>query len=59
MANHLTPVEIAEQRKMDPAEVVDKCREMGIPIFNGRIDKSLFALSLKAADMPRREPAKH
>jgi len=59
MANHLTPVEIADQRKMDPAEVVEKCREMGVPILNGRIDKRLFALSLQAQEAVEGKAAKH
>jgi len=42
MANHLTPTELAR-------EVIAKCVELGVPIFHGRIDKTLFLASLKAA----------
>jgi hypothetical protein len=47
LANHLTPEELAEENRMDRQEVIAKCLEMGIPIFHGRIDKTLFAASLR------------
>jgi len=34
---------------MKRQEVIGKCVEMGVPIFHGRIDKSLFETSLKQA----------
>jgi hypothetical protein len=34
---------------MKRQEVIGKCVEMGVPIFHGRIDKSLFEVSLKHA----------
>ncbi len=46
MANHLTPTELADEVNMKRREVISKCMEMGVPIFNGRIDKSLFVTSL-------------
>lgn len=48
MANHLTPAELADQLKMERQEVIGKCVEMGIPIFHGRIDRSLFETSLRS-----------
>jgi hypothetical protein len=33
---------------MDRREVISKCMEMGVPIFQGRIDKTLFLASLKS-----------
>lgn len=47
MANHLTPSELAEELHMKRQEVIGKCVQMGIPIFHGRIDKSLFQASLR------------
>jgi len=44
---HLTPTELADEMKMKRREVIFKCQEMGVPIFNGRIDKTLFASSLR------------
>lgn len=32
---------------MDRREVIDKCMQMGVPIFQGRIDKTLFLANLK------------
>jgi len=47
VANHLTPTELAEEVDMKRREVIAKCMEMGVPIFNGRIDKTLFVSSLR------------
>lgn len=47
MANHLTPEELADQLRMDRQEVIGRCVEMGIPIFHGRIDRTLFEISLR------------
>ena len=48
MANHLTPSELAEELHMKRQEVIGKCMQMGIPIFHGRIDKTLFETSLRS-----------
>ncbi len=48
MANHLTPSELAEELQMKRQEVIGKCVQMGVPIFHGRIDKSLFESSLRS-----------
>jgi hypothetical protein len=48
MANHLTPTELADQLKMQRQEVIGKCVEMGVPIFHGRIDRTLFEMSLRS-----------
>jgi hypothetical protein len=47
MAIHLTPTELAREAGLDRREVIDKCMEMGVPIFEGRIDKTLFLGSLR------------
>lgn len=47
MANHLTPTELADEVQMQRQEVIAKCVQMGIPIFHGRIDKTLFMTSLQ------------
>jgi len=47
MANHLTPRELANHLHMDQQEVIRGCVEMGIPIYHGRIDRTLFELSLR------------
>ncbi len=49
MANHLTPSELAEELHMKRQEVIGRCVELHVPIFHGRIDKSLFQSSLRQA----------
>ena len=49
MANHLTPDELADQLRMDQQEVIGRCVQMGIPIFHGRIDRTLFESSLRSS----------
>jgi hypothetical protein len=47
MANHLTPTELAREAGLGRREVLSKCLETGVPIFKGRIDKSLFMASIR------------
>jgi hypothetical protein len=47
MANHLTPTELAQESGLERRDVIAKCLELGVPIFNGRIDKTLFLCSLR------------
>ena len=47
MAIHLTPTELAREAGLERRDVIVKCCEWGIPIFNGRIDKTLFLSSLR------------
>jgi hypothetical protein len=48
MANHLTPSELADESGLERREVIEKCMELGVPIFHGRIDKTLFMANLNA-----------
>jgi hypothetical protein len=48
MANHLTPEELAEEMGMERDEVVRICLEEGVPIYHGKIDKTLFQATLEA-----------
>jgi uncharacterized protein (DUF58 family) len=57
MANHLTPTELAREAGMHRREVITKCMQLGVPIFDGRIDKTLFLASLRAAQR-KSQPAK-
>lgn len=50
MANHLTPTELADEMAMKRREVISKCVEWGVPIFNGRIDKNLFLSNLRQVE---------
>ncbi len=47
MANHLTPTELAREAGIERRDVISKCMELGVPIFHGRIDKSLFLSNLR------------
>jgi hypothetical protein len=47
MAIHLTPTELAREAGLERRDVIVKCCEWGIPIFNGRVDKTLFLSSLR------------
>jgi hypothetical protein len=47
MANHLTPTELAREAGLDREEVIAKCVSLGVPIFQGRIDKTLFLGTLR------------
>jgi hypothetical protein len=47
MANHLTPTELAREAGLERRDVIVKCVELGVPIFNGRIDKTLFLSSMR------------
>ena len=52
MSIHLTPTELARESGLDRREVIRKCMEMGVPIFEGRIDKTLFEISLREQQAP-------
>jgi hypothetical protein len=49
MAIHLTPTELGREAGMHRREVIVRCMELGVPIFEGRIDKTLFLISLENA----------
>lgn len=54
MANHLTPTELARVAGLGRREVLSKCLENGVPIFKGRIDKSLFMASVSQGKQTQR-----
>jgi hypothetical protein len=51
MANHLTPTELARESGLERRDVIAKCVLWGVPIFNGKIDKSLFLSSLNEVSL--------
>jgi hypothetical protein len=57
MAHHLTPAELADQLQMERQEVIGKCVQMGVPIYHGRIDRSLFESSMRSIDSSSRSQA--
>jgi hypothetical protein len=56
MANHLTPEELSKELGIDRQEVIRLCVQEGVPIYQGKIDKTLFAAQLEAIGaMPRKQ----
>jgi hypothetical protein len=56
MANHLTPTELARESGMERRDVIAKCMELGVPIFQGRIDKTLFLATLRESPVLSPQP---
>jgi hypothetical protein len=52
MPNHLTPEELAKETGKDREEVIRICLEEGVPIYHGKIDKTLFQATLEAVGAP-------
>jgi hypothetical protein len=48
MANHFTPEELAEELGMETRDIIRLCVSEGIPIYKGKIDRSLLAAVMKA-----------
>jgi hypothetical protein len=48
MANHLTPEELSKELGIEREEVIRVCLEESVPIYQGKIDKTLFAAQLQA-----------
>jgi len=42
MANHLTPDELSKETGIDREDVIRICLEESVPIYHGKIDKTLF-----------------
>ena len=42
MANHLTPEEISKEFGIERKEVIRICVREHVPIYHGKIDKTLF-----------------
>jgi hypothetical protein len=57
MANHLTPTELAREAGLERKEVIAKCMELGVPIFQGRIDKTLFLANLSQPSTTAQTPS--
>ena len=57
MAVHLTPTELAREAGLDRRDIITKCVELDVPIFQGRIDKTLFLSSLREQQAAQ-QPAK-
>ncbi len=49
MANHLTPEELSKELGIAREEIIRVCLEESIPIYHGKIDRSLFEAQLAAS----------
>ncbi|MHB8492417.1 MAG: hypothetical protein ACYDA6_09445 [Solirubrobacteraceae bacterium] len=47
MPVHLTPTELARESGLERREVLARCVELGIPVFHGCIDRSLFEAGMR------------
>jgi len=57
VANHLTPEELSKELGLDRDEVIRVCIEEGVPIYQGKIDKSLFQAQVEASSASRASAA--
>jgi hypothetical protein len=48
MANHLTPEELSKELGIERDQIIKVCLEESVPIYHGKIDKSLFQAQLQA-----------
>ena len=48
MANHLTPEELSKELGIEREQVIRVCVQEGVPIYQGKIDKTLFQAQLQA-----------
>jgi hypothetical protein len=49
MPNHLTPEELSKEMNIDREAIIRLCVQEGVPIYQGKIDKTLFAAQLQAS----------
>ena len=47
MPNHLTPEELSKEVGIEREEVIRICFEEHVPIYQGKIDKTLFQAQLQ------------
>jgi hypothetical protein len=52
MAVHMTPEEIAAQLEVGRGDVISAAHDLDVPVFQGKIDRVLFAEALRAAHHP-------
>jgi hypothetical protein len=48
MPNHLTPEELSKEMGLEREQIIRLCVQEGVPIYQGKIDKTLFAAQLQA-----------
>ena len=53
MANHLTPEELSKELGIEREEIIRVCVQEHVPIYQGKIDKTLFTAQLQALGTER------
>jgi hypothetical protein len=53
--NHLTPEELSKEVGIEREEVIRICVEEHVPIYQGKIDKTLFVAQLTAMGAARQK----
>ena len=56
MPNHLTPEELSKEMNLERDQVIRLCLQEGVPIYQGKIDKTLFAAHLQSTGTPVAQP---
>ena len=51
MPNHFTPEELAKEYGTDTSAVVQLCLKECIPVYKGKVDRSLLETVMKAKDI--------
>jgi deoxyhypusine synthase len=57
MPNHLTPEELSKELNIDRDSIIKLCIEEGVPIYHGKIDKTLFQAQLQAVGASAQQSA--
>jgi hypothetical protein len=55
MPHHLTPTELARVLGLGRRDVIARCLATGVPIYHGRIDRTLFEATLRDGYAENRE----
>jgi hypothetical protein len=56
MPNHLTPDELSKEMGLSREDVIRLCVQEGVPIYQGKIDKTLFQAQLQAVGaLPKKQ----
>jgi hypothetical protein len=56
MPNHLTPEELSKEVGLSREDVIRLCVQEGVPIYQGKIDKTLFQAQLEAVGaLPKKQ----
>ena len=51
MANHFTPEELAKEYGTDTSTVIQLCLREGIPVYKGKVDRSLLEAVMRAKNI--------